>query len=186
MTEKETFPLSSNADGGFKLFHLKIGQLCLIDQTPSEQSPKKRLPQSESILEIDTNCVYDDDSVKTDLRASIKTMFRGIIVDESLEKCVVQNVDTSKKLTLKKRRIHPLNQTDSKIIKSKANAQKLVELIPFMLIKAKPVEEISSQSIKKVLKNSMYYCEGIQLNIGKQPSENNYNNNKTFKKCFDA
>ena len=87
---------------------------------------------------------------------------------------MVQNLDSGKKLSLKKKRIHLLlGQTTGDgaitgfVSKSKLNAQKLVQLIPFMLIKAKPFEPISSQIVKRVLKNSIYYSEEIHVNIGK-------------------
>ena len=86
----------------------------------------------------------------------------------------MQNLDSGKKLSLKKKRIHPLSQGSSEAGAthkgrsiSKLNAAKLVHIIPFMLIKAKPFEEITSQSVRRVLKNSIYYSEEILLNISK-------------------
>jgi len=187
--EKVIFPLSTSTDTGFKLFRFKIGQLCLVDETPStatESNQAKNLISSKestacSILVIDQDLIDADTSTATtdgaqavNAMQAVKSMFRGVVIDESLEKCVVQNLDSGKKLSLKKKRIHPLSQASSEGTvatptggsRSKLNAVRLVQIIPFMLIKAKPFEEITSQSVKRVLKNSIYYSEEILLNIG--------------------
>ena len=135
---------------------LKVGQLCLIDETLSDMSPNKCLvPNSTSILVLNDEYTNDkpDSTHKT-----FKLMFRGLIIDESYEKCVVLNVDNGKKLTLKKRRIRPLQHTD-------LGSKRLLQLIPFMMIKARPKTPIEDANVKKRLKNSRYYGEEMNLNV---------------------
>lgn len=116
---------------------------------------------SQSILVLNDNYTND-----TSARVQRK-IFRGIVIDESLEKCVVQNIDTGKKMALKKERIMPLNQCSNETGNTpKANSRILLQIIPFLMIKAKPCVDIDCPQIKRVLKNSRYYGEEIKLNIG--------------------
>ena len=144
-------------DSDFKQFRFQIGQLCLIDETPTDSSPRKLAPNTESILIIDDEYVNRNEEEKV---SNLKQVSRGIIIDESSEKCVVQNLDNGKKLTLKKKRIYPVSeklQSDSGL--------KLIQILPCMIIKAKPNKPVTCSSVKRTLKNSRYYCEIIDLNI---------------------
>lgn len=145
----------------FKQFHFQIGQLCIIDETPSDSSPRKLAPNTDSILIIDDEYVNKNEEINEPI-SNLKQVSRGIIIDESTEKCVVQNLDNGKKLTLKKKRIYPVSdklQSD--------NSLKLIQILPCMIIKAKPNKPVTCTSVKRTLKNSRYYCEIIELNIGK-------------------
>lgn len=147
----------------FHLYRFKIGQIVLIDENPSKNSPANKLKAAQSILVLNDD--LDDEKEQAQSKRNIS---RGIVIDESVEKCVVQNIDTGKKVALKKERIMPLIQcSDEAGSTPKANSRVLLQIIPFMMIKARPSEDIECPQIKRVLKNSRYYCEEIKLNIGK-------------------
>jgi hypothetical protein len=146
------------------LQRFKAGQIVLINETPSDSSPNK-LKASQSILVL--NDKFDNEDV-TEAQKTTPKVFRGIVIDESIDKCVVQNIDNGKKLVLKKSRVMPLSQScDEAELTPKANSRILLQIIPFMTIKAKPCEEINCPQVKRVLKNSRYYGEEIKLNLGK-------------------
>lgn len=120
-----------------------------------------RLPNSQSIVLIDDEYVNKEEDVQSPLK---KNLSRGIIIDESTEKCVVQNIDNGKKMTLKKKRIMALNKTTH--AKQAANSRNLLQIIPFFIIRAKPSEPVNDSAVKRILKNSRYYGDEIKLNIG--------------------
>ncbi len=177
------FALKKKTDIGFESFTFRIGQLCLVDETKAtETTQEKKLVNTKnslpcSVLVIgqdlaDPNTLKtldkEDNSVKTD-----KIMFRGIVIDESPEKCVVQNLDNGKKLSVGKKLIRPLFQISLDAVgtldesRSRLNAINLVQIIPFMLIKAKTLEEITNEGVKRLLKNSLYFSKEIFIRIGK-------------------
>jgi hypothetical protein len=161
--------------------NIKVGELCLINETLSDSSPSnnKDLPSSMSILALDEEYENVNNAAETvPITKKNKLMFRGLIIDQLKEKCVVLNVDNGKKLTLKKYRIKPFSHAESctsslydnnkksydSIIAN--SSRRSLEIIPFMLIKARPYNgPITNEYSKQLLKSSRYYFEQILLNL---------------------
>jgi hypothetical protein len=146
----------------------QVGRLCLVNENTEQQLKESNLNgrcnSSESILSLNgySNDNQDEMPYENQKMSTFKKgFFRGIIIDESIEKCVVLNVDNGKKMTLSKKRIQIMDDTED----SSNNSRLLVKLIPFMLIRARPKIQINDSNLKRILSNSRFYLETIKLNI---------------------
>ena len=149
----------------------KPGQLCLVDCSKSNARKKSLLPTSNSILSLSGHAIEKEESEENDETdcSSDLDLFRGIIIDETTDKCVLLNVDTGKSLTVTKRRLKPIksfsDDSDNAEMLKKKSSYALAKLLPFLVIKAKPEKEITSMSVKRSLNKSQYYGEKIDLNV---------------------
>lgn len=151
---------NNESDEDKKMKKFQVGQLCLVNEISEKPV---RVNSCESIVSISG---YSNDSVSQEQQQTATTttvnkkgFFRGVIIDESSEKCVVLNVDNGKRMTLMKKRIQIIDEYNSN--KSKL----LIRLIPFMLVRARPKSPITDSNLKRILSNSRFYLETIKLNI---------------------
>jgi hypothetical protein len=150
----------------------KPGQLCLVDCSKSNARKKSLLPTSNSILSLSGHAIdneeSEDNNDETDCSADLD-LFRGIIIDETTDKCVLLNVDTGKSLTVTKRRLKPIksfsDDSDNAEMLKKKSSYALAKLLPFLVIRAKPEKEITSMPVKRSLNKSQFYGEKIELNV---------------------
>jgi hypothetical protein len=141
---------------------IKNDRLCLIDSSSSSKSVKKQknvLPVSESILSLSEHAIQDNDEDEDQRNQSkickdkddknIRDFFRGIIIDQSDDKCVVLNVDNGKQLTINNRRVRSIQSCLNN------NSCLLLKLLPFKVIKFKlESSQVNNSIVQKILYDS--------------------------------
>lgn len=144
-------------------FACRIGELCLIDCTPSTTTRRhQQQQQQQGVMKCDSLMALNDTAVgaldnetslnETSLDQTGKgaDLCRGVIIDITLDKCVLLNLDDGKKLTVNKWRLH--------------ECPALLARLPFMLVRAKLVHDVD-EATRKQLNQSRFYGEPISLTV---------------------